>query len=134
MKIYAVRDRLIGYFLPPFIGPSDNQVKASLAEMINGEGKHAIQQAPHHFELHRLGEVTEDGHVTESREFLADCSSLIRGGIRATPEYGSAGTNGEALQADGNLQRTAQRHDGGTGPDGAPVGAEAPPKGLKAPS
>lgn len=90
-KIYAVKDRLLDYFQQPFIATNDNQVKAALADLVNNlESGHAISQAPQHFELYRLGEVTEGGHVISTFEFLADCASLVRTGIRnrATPGDG----------------------------------------------
>lgn len=83
MKIYAIRDRLIDYYMTPFAAPSEKDVLASLAQTINtGDLNSAIAQAPHHFELWQLGLVTEDGHLTPQRQFLADCSSLIRADIR----------------------------------------------------
>lgn len=79
MKIYAVRDRLIDYFLQPFVGNTDKQIMASLAIYINNrENTDALAQAPQHFELWRLGEVLEDGQIIAYKEFLADCSTLIR--------------------------------------------------------
>lgn len=83
MNIYAIRDRLIDYYMQPFVGPDDKNVLAAVARTINqGEMTSDIAQAPHHFEVWRLGRVTEDGHIDVSKEFLADCSSLVRGGIR----------------------------------------------------
>lgn len=84
MKIYAIKDRMIDYFMTPFTGESDRQVQAGLAQTINNPGNmNAIAQTPHHFELWQLGEVNEDtGKITEHREFIADCSSLVRPSIR----------------------------------------------------
>lgn len=82
---------MVDWFIqPPFFANSDQQAAASLAETVNGESKHAIVQAPHHFELHRLGEIDETtGRITESKEFLGDCSSYIRRDIRpSSPEAG----------------------------------------------
>lgn len=83
MKIYAIKDRLIDYFLTPFAAPGDKEVMASVAATINRPGNNdAIAQAPHHFEVWSLGHVTEDGHLVPEREFLGDCSSLVRRGVR----------------------------------------------------
>lgn len=83
MKIYAIKDRLIDYFMQPFVGPDDKTVLASVARLVNqGEVTSDIAQAPHQFEVWALGIVDEDGTLTAEREYLADCSSLIRGGIR----------------------------------------------------
>lgn len=78
MKLYAVKDRLMDYFMTPFAAHEDKQVMAQLAETINNGGNNGIQQAPHHFELWGLGEVSEDGHLTAERRFIADCGALIR--------------------------------------------------------
>jgi len=89
VRLYAIRDRLIGYYMTPFIGASDNQVKHSLAAMINTptEGQNAISQAPHHFELWKLAEINEEtGTVKPDPEFLADCASLVRGGHGEAPK------------------------------------------------
>lgn len=89
MKIYAVRDRLIDYFLQPFVGPDDKNVLAAIANDVNKlEATSAIAQAPHHFEIWELGEVDQEGHITPKLNFLADCSSLIRRGIRTGDDEG----------------------------------------------
>lgn len=86
MKIYAVRDRLIDYFMQPFVGQSDKQVLSALSETINRDHTHAIQAAPHHFEVWELGEVDEDtGEIRPKRQLLADCASLVRASVRTDP-------------------------------------------------
>ena len=83
MKIYAIKDRLIDYFMQPFVGPDDKSVLASVARLVNqGEVTSDIAQAPHQFEVWTLGIVQEDGTLTPERQYLADCASLIRGNIR----------------------------------------------------
>jgi len=83
MKIYAIRDRLIDYFMQPFVGPDDKTVMASVARLVNqGEVTSDIAQAPHQFEVWTLGQVTDDGHLVPERQYLGDCSSLIRSDIR----------------------------------------------------
>ncbi|QXP08145.1 MAG: nonstructural protein [Arizlama microvirus] len=86
MKIYAIRDRLIDYFMQPFVGPDDKSVLASVARLVNtGEVTSDIAQAPHQFEVWCLGNVSDDGHLVPEKQYLADCHSLIRGGIRRNP-------------------------------------------------
>lgn len=85
MKIYAVRDRLINYYMNPFAAPDDQNVMAAVSSQIsNPEDKSALAQAPHHFEIWSLGELKEDGHIEAKKEWIADCASLIRTGVRKT--------------------------------------------------
>lgn len=118
MKIYAVRDRMIDYFLQPFAAPDDKNVLAAIARQVNHqESTDAIAQTPHHFEIWRLGQVEEDGTLTPGKEFIADASSLIRGGVRGATEDQpraptlarsqgrGAGTPGHPPQAGSALQR-----------------------------
>ncbi|QXP08205.1 MAG: nonstructural protein [Arizlama microvirus] len=89
MKIYAIRDRLINYFMQPFVGPDDKSVLASVARLVNtGEVTSDIAQAPHQFEVWTLGHVTEEGHLVPEREYLGDCSSLVRN-VRGRTEPGA---------------------------------------------
>lgn len=89
MKLYAIRDRLIGYYMTPFPGPSDHQVKAAVANNVNNGGDHGINKAPHQFELWRLAGFDEEtGKVTGEPEYLCDLASLVRRGVR---EGGDAG-------------------------------------------
>lgn len=91
MKIYAIRDRLIDYWQQPFAGPDDKAVMQALARSVNnGDTTNDIAQAPHHFELHQLGEVSEDGHLIPERRFICDCAQLVRGRVRDQPGPGSA--------------------------------------------
>lgn len=86
MRIYALRDRLMDYWQQPFAGPNDKAVMQALARSVNnGDTTNDIAQAPHQFELHQLGEVTEDGHIVPQRRFICDCSSLIRANLRSQP-------------------------------------------------
>lgn len=89
MNIYAIRDRLIDYYMDPFVAPNDHNVKASVSNVVtNPESTNAISQAPHHFEIWRIGKV-EEGHVVPDREYIADCSSLVR--TRREPPKTGAG-------------------------------------------
>lgn len=87
MKIFAVRDRLLDYYMQPFVGPNHKEVQAALARTVNNlEDTNGISQAPHHFELWELGEITEEGHITPTRILVCDCASLIRVGVRSKAE------------------------------------------------
>jgi len=79
MRIYTIRDRLIDYYNAPFVAPNDKEAMAGVAMGINHpESTNAIAQAPHHFELYRLGDVTEEGTIVPNKEFLLDCAALVR--------------------------------------------------------
>lgn len=79
MKLYAIRDRLLDYYQQPFAAHADTDVLAALSRTISNGGDDVIAQAPQHFEIWRLGHVTETGHLDDSdRELLADLSALIR--------------------------------------------------------
>lgn len=86
MKIYAIRDQMIDYFLQPIIGKDDWNVMASLAELVNGANEHAITQTPKHFELWSLGEIKEDGTVIGQKVFICGCTDLVREGVREDRE------------------------------------------------
>lgn len=120
MRLYAIRDRLIDYFMQPFVADSNPKVLAALAETINDTGnRHAISQTPHHFEVWCLAEINEEtGNVTGKPEFLAECSSLVRGNIRETgnpaaealprPNGGGGGTPPATAPETGPGQRAPQ--------------------------
>jgi len=79
MKIYALRDKLISYYMTPFAAPSDKEVMQSIAVAVNNlEENNAIAKAPHHFEIWHLGQVTEDGEIVADKYLVADCNALIR--------------------------------------------------------
>lgn len=83
MNLYAIRDRLIDYYMQPFAEHNDKAVLLGVSQAVNNlESNSAISKAPHHYEIWKLGYVTEDGHLVPEREFLADCSSLIRNSLR----------------------------------------------------
>lgn len=96
MKMYAVRDRLIDYFLQPFFAPSDAQALAAVGGTINDEAStHAITLHPEHFEIYRIAEFNENtGQIGGDREFIQDAASLVRGGIRGTGEPGANAIQG----------------------------------------
>lgn len=110
MRIYAIKDRLIDYFMQPFVGPDDKSVLASVARLVNqGEVTSDIAQAPHQFEVWCLGIVQEDGTLTPERQYLGDCSSLIRSGIR----QGRGNQRGDAETATSEIGRHRAYEDVG---------------------
>ncbi|WNK12990.1 MAG: nonstructural protein [Microvirus sp.] len=110
MKIYAVNDRLIDYFMQAFVAQDDKHVMAAISTVINTEPyKDAIAQAPHHFEIWRLGEINEDGHIAAHKELIASCESLIRSDQRRSLE---------SREIVGQVQRTPKA------PNGAPGASE----------
>lgn len=112
MNIYAIRDRLIDYYMQPFMGPSDKEVLAAVAVSVNNpDSKEPIHHAPHHFEIWRLGKIDQEtGEVVRDRELLADAASLVRG---------SDGENAESPTSEihpplGGSQRPSRRTSGNT--------------------
>lgn len=75
---------MLDYYLQPFVAEDDKNVLSAVAGGINDpDNKQAIAQAPHHFEIWRLGSVDQEtGKITQHLEFIADCSALVRGDIR----------------------------------------------------
>lgn len=107
MKLYAVRDRLIDYYMQPFVGPSDKAVLSSIANVVNGDGNEPIAKKPEHFEVWRLAEIDEQtGQVGGEREFLADASSLLRRSIRPDTETGP----GQGALADSQSRGARKDH------------------------
>lgn len=87
MRIFAIRDQLIDYFLQPFVADNEKAVMATLSQHIhNKDSRDALAQAPHHFELWQLAIVQEDGHITAEKTLICGCSSLIRRDIRGGEE------------------------------------------------
>lgn len=126
MNIYAIRDRMIDYFIQPFAAPGDHEVLAAIAGRINQPGDtDAITQAPHHFEIWRVAKFNQDtGHLEVSKEFLADCSSLVRGSVRTVGRPGDQSTESapgaRTSPPEGDRSRT---HSGVTAIQDAPRGA-----------
>lgn len=115
MKLYAIKDILIDYFLQPFAAPDDPSVLAAIARSVNSGEISDLAQAPHHFQIWQIAEIDKDGHVTPRRELLAECSSLIREGIRESRKPGSqptpsaTGTKRREPTRNGEYYRTQQR-------------------------
>lgn len=118
MKLYAIKDRMLNYYMTPFASQDDNAVLASISETVNLDGQHAIQQAPQHFEIWQIGEVDEDGHITPRKEFLTTCDTLIRP-RRSTAEPGKRQAQPDADPSDNPLKSNAgaPRAENGSIPD-----------------
>lgn len=115
MGIYAIRDRLLDHLMAPFIATGDKEVLHSLSALINDKDtKHAIAQAPHHYEVYKLGTVDQDGTIVARKEFIADASSLVR---RSDGETRTAGNTA--------VQETLGRVNG-TARDAGPENREHP--------
>ncbi|QXP08151.1 MAG: nonstructural protein [Arizlama microvirus] len=83
MRIYSIRDRLLNYYMSPFVGPEEKAVLSAVARTINTEDTASdIGQAPHHYEVWELGTIDEEGHITPTRKLVCDCASLVRPGVR----------------------------------------------------
>lgn len=141
MKLYAIRDRLVDYFMTPFAAHEDQGVLNSIANLVsNEESNDPVKQAPHHFEIWRLADIDNQGHIYTSREFLADCSTLVRaapgpgratafrgarqmatapeGGVRPpgrTPEGTNAQERSPAVQTQAADSDGAQNNQGDSG-------------------
>jgi len=93
VKIYAIRDRLLDYYMQPFAGPEDKAVLASIAAMINRQGEQSdIAQAPHHFEIWKIGVIIENGNIQPCKELLATAESLVRPAMGGEPPKTGPGT------------------------------------------
>jgi len=91
VKIYALRDRLINYYMTPFAAPNDKDVLSGIAQAVNNiEENSAISKAPHHFEIWHLGEVTDDGTIVADKYLVADANSLIRPSVNRQAETNAA--------------------------------------------
>lgn len=82
MKIYAIRDRLLDYYQQPFIAQDDKPVLGAISNQLHNGNNLDWQNAPHHFEVWRLGQVTQEGFIEQDRELLATLDSLIRPDLR----------------------------------------------------
>lgn len=99
LNLYTIRDRLIDVYLLPFPAPDHNQAKMGVAAKVNSGDTDGICQAPHQFELHQIATLdTDTGSITATREYICDCSSLVRRSVRDNPPtLAAAGTGTEAI-------------------------------------
>lgn len=88
MIIAAIRDRLMDYFMQPFAAPGIPQLLSAISRQVTNETESDIAQAPHQFEVWKLGQVDDQGHITVERVYLCDCSSLVRSRVRQEPTDG----------------------------------------------
>lgn len=78
MKIYAVKDTVIGKFMSPFYNQNDNTAKRSFEIAINSPGE--IAKLYKDLQLYRLGEFDEDtGEIKSDMEFLLNGTDVKKG-------------------------------------------------------
>lgn len=78
MKLYAIRDRMLDYYMHPWAAPDDKQAMAGIATQVNNPDAGPISQAPQHFELWELGTINETGDITAQKTIICNCANLIR--------------------------------------------------------
>jgi len=114
--MYSIRDRLLNFYMRPFTAPTDQEAQAAIAFNINSEEiRDAVTQAPHHFELWKIATIEENGDVVPAKEFLCECSSLIRTRVR------------EGLAGGERTQRPTDPNERGSGSAPRAQGAENRP-------
>lgn len=140
MKIFAIRDRMLDYFQPPVCVHRVEDLMAAIAKGINGEGeaRNELAQAPDHYELWKIGEVDDQGHIRAERKLVANCSQLIRGGVWKR-QPGAAGLDAEAPGGRAQMRSPSGGPANGNGsqavqdalaPKGSPAGeSETRPSG-----
>jgi len=70
---------MLNYWLTPICADNDTAMMHSLSTIVNNQqSNHAITQAPHHYDLYLLGEVTEDGGIKPKKEWICEASHVIR--------------------------------------------------------
>lgn len=118
MNLYALRDRMIDYYIQPFAAPGDNEVIAAIAQRVNTQGDpDAISQAPHHFQIWKLAEFNQEtGHLTGEPKLIAECAGLIRSRVREEPS--------EHTRAPTRTALASQRHGTSGGPQGETTARE----------
>lgn len=132
MKLYCIRDRLLDYFMQPFVGPGDKEVMAALSKTINAGGKSDIEQAPHHFELYQLAVIQEDGIIVPERTLICDCASLVRRDLRDRRINSGPEAQGHRDANEGHAGATGVHS--GADPSPLPSAAQAAATALEAAS
>jgi hypothetical protein len=100
MNIYAIRDILIDYYMTPFAGPDDKTVLAAIARTINNEiNNDDIATSPKDFEVWKLAEIHEHGHIEPEKEKICNCAQLVRAGVRTVTDNGTSQGAGQAATA-----------------------------------
>lgn len=135
MKIFALRDRLIDYYMTPFAAPEDRQVMAAIATNINSDqGPHNadIKSNPHQFEIWCLAEVKEDGHIEPEKYLVCNCAQLIRRSVREAPLAGAAEATGPANGSAGTPRLMGQGTDAHKPPPAdSPYAEGGPPEEVR---
>lgn len=103
--IYCLRDRMMDYYMQPFAAADDKAVMSAVARIINtpGSNNDPVAQAPHHFEIWKLCNITELGNTYQAKEFVADCATLVRPGRQST-EQGTSPLREPAQRQPGTLE------------------------------
>jgi len=94
---------MLDYFQVPVTVYRLEDLLAAVAKGINstGEDRNEIAQAPDHYEIWQIGEVTEQGHIEIKREFITNCASLVRNGVWKRRLAGDPGTEGTTRPSPG---------------------------------
>jgi len=99
LKLYAIRDRMLDYYQRPIALDNPQDLLATLARRLNNPEapqSDEISQAPDHFEVWQIATVDDQGHIGAERQFITNCSNLIRGGVRKIQPAGGSRPPGEA--------------------------------------
>lgn len=129
MKIYAIRDILLDYFMVPFAAPGDKEVMSAVAIQVNRvEENNAVSQAPQHFELWELAILDEEGRITPTRALVCSLNSLVRGSVRKEPANQPGDTANR--QAHSRSQRAPERIGADTDAEDRPPANKTPPDAL----
>jgi hypothetical protein len=116
MKIYAIYDVMIAYYLHYFMEGNHKQAKSRISETINTPGHSSIQKTPHHFEIHHLGEINDEtGQVTGyagQNTILCNCRELVRTDVREEPEPGTPPVQQAAKRSTDPYNRSGERASG----------------------
>jgi len=119
---------MLDYFQAPVAVTREQDFLQAVARNINGEASE-LSQAPDHYEVWQIGEIDDQGHITANRQFLANCSSLIRNGV-----WGRRATGADPAQ---NLSQPIPMQPGGrpgrAGADPNPHEGTKQTTNLKAP-
>jgi hypothetical protein len=89
MFLYSLRDVLLDHYLHVFAAPDDKQVLSAIAQQVNSNDQGALTQTPSHFQVWRLGQVTDEGDVIPDKTLIAECSALVRRNLRPGDEPGA---------------------------------------------
>lgn len=132
MKILAIRDRLLDYFVRPVIVEREKDYMAAVATAINDpETKDAIAQAPHHFEIWQIGEISEEGDLVAKKEILIGCSSLVRVGVRTAADRRGGPPSGQPGSGPGSpLRAPGEGRANGRAVPGQAPGTDLQTQGL----